>query len=149
MVDLHAQYLGLRLRSPIVASAGPLTSDVDRIVDFFAEDGVYHNVPMERVQGREAIRDLVASWLAQMGEIVHSARHEFPQDWEPGLETRASYDPPGVPVACATHVAVVKVDTCTGAVRFGRAYPSPGECPVAHLAAAAVGAVGRSGQWSG
>lgn len=33
MVDLHAQYLGLRLRSPIVASAGPLTSDVDRIVE--------------------------------------------------------------------------------------------------------------------
>jgi len=43
--------------------------DPERVASFFTEDGVYHNVPMERVQGREAIRDLVASWLAQMGEI--------------------------------------------------------------------------------
>ncbi len=33
MTDLHTEYLGLPLRSPIVASAGPLTSDVDRIVE--------------------------------------------------------------------------------------------------------------------
>jgi len=58
--------------------------------------------------------------IAQIGEIVHSARHEFPPGWEPGLETRASYDPPGVPVSCATHVAVVEVDTCTGRVVFER-----------------------------
>jgi len=31
MTDLHTEYLGLRLRSPIVASAGPLTGDVDQI----------------------------------------------------------------------------------------------------------------------
>jgi len=31
MPDLHTTYLGLSLRSPIVASAGPLTSDVHRI----------------------------------------------------------------------------------------------------------------------
>ena len=31
MPDLHTTYLGLSLRSPIVASAGPLTGDVDRI----------------------------------------------------------------------------------------------------------------------
>ncbi|NND73738.1 MAG: dihydroorotate dehydrogenase-like protein [Ilumatobacter sp.] len=33
MTDLHTDYLGLRLRSPIVASAGPLTGDLDRIVE--------------------------------------------------------------------------------------------------------------------
>ncbi len=33
MADLHTPYLGMRLRSPIVASAGPLTSDVERIVE--------------------------------------------------------------------------------------------------------------------
>ena len=43
--------------------------DPERVASFFTEDGVYHNVPMEQVQGREAIRDLVASWLEQMGEI--------------------------------------------------------------------------------
>ena len=31
MTDLHTTYLGLPLRSPIVASAGPLTGDVDRM----------------------------------------------------------------------------------------------------------------------
>jgi dihydroorotate dehydrogenase (fumarate) len=31
MPDLHTTYLGLALRSPIVASAGPLTGDVDRL----------------------------------------------------------------------------------------------------------------------
>ncbi|HSL75241.1 MAG TPA: dihydroorotate dehydrogenase-like protein [Ilumatobacteraceae bacterium] len=31
MPDLHTSYLGLALRSPIVASAGPLTGDVDRL----------------------------------------------------------------------------------------------------------------------
>lgn len=33
MTDLHTTYLGMRLRSPIVASAGPLTSDPDRIAE--------------------------------------------------------------------------------------------------------------------
>ena len=31
MTDLHTRYLGLRLRSPIVASPGPLTGDLDHI----------------------------------------------------------------------------------------------------------------------
>ena len=31
MTDLHTEYLGLRLRSPIVASAGPYTGDLDRL----------------------------------------------------------------------------------------------------------------------
>ena len=44
--------------------------DPERVASFFTEDGVYHNVPMEQVQGREAVRDLVASWLEQMGEIA-------------------------------------------------------------------------------
>ena len=58
--------------------------------------------------------------MAQLAEAVHSARHEFPDDFEPGLEARASYDPPGVPVSPATHIAVVEVDTYTGAVQFKR-----------------------------
>ncbi len=32
MTDLRTEYLGLQLRSPIVASAGPLTGDVERII---------------------------------------------------------------------------------------------------------------------
>lgn len=33
MTDLHTSYLGLRLRSPLVASAGPYTADLDRLVE--------------------------------------------------------------------------------------------------------------------
>jgi len=33
MTDLHTDYLGLRLRSPIVASSSPYTGDLDRIVE--------------------------------------------------------------------------------------------------------------------
>jgi dihydroorotate dehydrogenase (fumarate) len=31
MTDLHTRYLGLSLRSPLVASAGPYTGDLDKI----------------------------------------------------------------------------------------------------------------------
>jgi dihydroorotate dehydrogenase (fumarate) len=33
MIDLHTDYLGLRLRSPLVASAGPYTGDLDKMVE--------------------------------------------------------------------------------------------------------------------
>jgi dihydroorotate dehydrogenase (fumarate) len=33
MTDLHTRYLGLRLRSPLVASAGPFTGELDRIAE--------------------------------------------------------------------------------------------------------------------
>lgn len=33
MTDLHTNYLGLRLRSPLVASAGPFTGDLTRLVE--------------------------------------------------------------------------------------------------------------------
>ncbi len=36
MTDLHTTYLGLPLRSPLVASAGPLTGDLDRMRDLEA-----------------------------------------------------------------------------------------------------------------
>ena len=31
MTDLHTEYLGLQLRSPLVASAGPYTGDLDKL----------------------------------------------------------------------------------------------------------------------
>jgi dihydroorotate dehydrogenase (fumarate) len=36
MTDLHTDYLGLRLRSPLVASAGPFTGDLDRLAELEA-----------------------------------------------------------------------------------------------------------------
>ncbi len=33
MTDLQVEYLGLHLRSPLVASAGPYTGDLDRMAE--------------------------------------------------------------------------------------------------------------------
>ena len=33
--------------------------DFDRVVSFFAEDGVYHNIPVDPLQGHEAIRGMI------------------------------------------------------------------------------------------
>ena len=40
------------------------TLDVDRIVSFFAEDGVYHNMPIDPVQGHEALKVFIGAFLA-------------------------------------------------------------------------------------
>jgi limonene-1,2-epoxide hydrolase len=49
--------------------------DVDELVSFFTEDGVYHNMPMGPVAGRENVRRLIqgflASWTATEWEIRH------------------------------------------------------------------------------
>ena len=36
MIDLNTRYLGLQLRSPIVASPGPVTGHLDRLVELDA-----------------------------------------------------------------------------------------------------------------
>lgn len=51
------------------------TLDVDRITDFFAEDGVYHNMPIAPVSGRSQLRAFIAmfvkTWSATKWEIVN------------------------------------------------------------------------------
>ncbi|MGB8388062.1 limonene-1,2-epoxide hydrolase family protein [Mycobacterium sp.] len=43
--------------------------DATAIVQYLAEDAVYHNIPMEPVQGREAIRAFIENFLAQLDGI--------------------------------------------------------------------------------
>lgn len=38
--------------------------DTEEIVGFFAPDGIYHNMPMQPVQGTEALRAFIAGFLA-------------------------------------------------------------------------------------
>src|SRR5690606_38317055 len=45
------------------------TPDPDEIAAYFAEDAVYHNIPMEPVVGRAAIRDFVAGFLSTFASI--------------------------------------------------------------------------------
>lgn len=51
------------------------TLDPDRIVAFFADDGVYHNMPMAPVSGRAQLRGFIAgfvkNWTVTDWEIVN------------------------------------------------------------------------------
>ncbi len=38
--------------------------DADELAAFFSEDGVYHNMPMQPVKGRENVRRLIHGFLA-------------------------------------------------------------------------------------
>ena len=55
-------------------------ADVDAIVDAFTQDAVYHNIPMEPVKGREAIRGFVGGLFAGMASAIHfEIRNQFVQ----------------------------------------------------------------------
>ena len=41
----------------------------DNLAEYFTEDAVYHNIPMEPVTGRTAIRDFIASFLGMFDEV--------------------------------------------------------------------------------
>ncbi len=49
--------------------------DADELVDYFTDDGTYHNMPMEPVSGRENVRQLIggflSTWTATEWEIVN------------------------------------------------------------------------------
>ena len=40
------------------------TPDPDELASYFAEEGVYHNIPMDAVVGREAIKAFIAGFTA-------------------------------------------------------------------------------------
>ena len=40
------------------------TPDPEELAGYFAEDGVYHNIPMDPVHGRDAIKQFIAGFLA-------------------------------------------------------------------------------------
>ena len=37
--------------------------DANELVSYFAEDGVYHNVPLEPVSGRDRVHDFIVAFL--------------------------------------------------------------------------------------
>jgi limonene-1,2-epoxide hydrolase len=41
----------------------------DELAEYFTEDAVYHNIPMEPVQGRQAIKEFIAGFLAAFDGI--------------------------------------------------------------------------------
>ena len=57
--------------------------------------------------------------VAEVARVAHLAAHRLPEGAEPGLEVRATFDPPGT-FSNATHGVEVEVDPSTGAVRIRR-----------------------------
>src|SRR5207253_9081991 len=52
--------------------------NVDRFLDFFTDDAVYHNMPLEPVSGKNGIREVLNLFLPAdeiEAEIVHLAAH--------------------------------------------------------------------------
>jgi limonene-1,2-epoxide hydrolase len=43
--------------------------DPDQLAGYFANDAVYHNIPMEPVEGREAIKQFIAGFTAGLDGI--------------------------------------------------------------------------------
>jgi limonene-1,2-epoxide hydrolase len=46
-------------------------SDVDAIVDCFTDDALYHNIPMDPCQGKDAIRAFISGMFGGMAKSVH------------------------------------------------------------------------------
>jgi limonene-1,2-epoxide hydrolase len=51
--------------------------DPEELADFFSEDGIYHNVPMGPVAGRDNVKQLIAgftaAWTATEWDLIHIA----------------------------------------------------------------------------
>ena len=52
------------------------TPDPAELSAYFTEDGVYHNIPMERVVGRAAIADFIADFTAAVDGIDFQVHHQ-------------------------------------------------------------------------
>ncbi len=48
--------------------------NAEKLADFFTEDGIYHNMPMEPVQGREKVKQFITgfiqSWTSTTWELL-------------------------------------------------------------------------------
>jgi limonene-1,2-epoxide hydrolase len=50
-------------------------NDLDRILGFFAEDAVYHNIPVQPVTGTAAIRAVLHSFLSLASQVQWVTHH--------------------------------------------------------------------------
>jgi limonene-1,2-epoxide hydrolase len=49
--------------------------DIDAIIDFFADDAIYHNIPVAPVSGRDAIRATIAGFTNGVDSIEFRVLH--------------------------------------------------------------------------
>ena len=51
------------------------SADIPKIVDFFADDAVYHNMPIQPVQGKDAIKGLIEQFMAPFERAEFEITH--------------------------------------------------------------------------
>jgi limonene-1,2-epoxide hydrolase len=51
--------------------------DPDELAGYFTEDAVYHNIPLEPVQGREAIKEFIAGFVAAFDGIDFNVHRQI------------------------------------------------------------------------
>jgi limonene-1,2-epoxide hydrolase len=51
------------------------TGDIEKLLDFFTEDAVYHNMPLPSVQGKDAIRGIFQAFTAPFERADWEVRH--------------------------------------------------------------------------
>jgi limonene-1,2-epoxide hydrolase len=54
--------------------------DPEALAGYFTEDAVYHNIPMAAVQGREAIKEFIAGFLAAFDGIDFQIHRQVSDD---------------------------------------------------------------------
>lgn len=79
------------------------TPDPEELASYFTEDGVYHNIPMDAVQGREAIKQFIAGFTAGFDGIdfqVHKqvSHGDLVMNERTDVMRRAGGDPISLPV---------------------------------------------------
>lgn len=62
----------------VVASleAAWAAKDVDAIVSHFADDAIYHNIPMDPAVGVDAIREVITGFVGMADSIVFETRNQ-------------------------------------------------------------------------
>lgn len=50
--------------------------DPAELAAFFAEDAVFHNIPMEPIRGRAAIEEYIAGFVTSFGAIDYRIHHQ-------------------------------------------------------------------------
>ena len=54
--------------------------DPEKLASYFTEDAVYHNIPMAAVQGRAAIKEFIAGFLAAFDGIDFQIHRQVSDD---------------------------------------------------------------------
>ena len=51
------------------------SADIPKIVDFFTDEAVYHNMPIQPVQGKDAIKGLIEQFMAPFERAKFEITH--------------------------------------------------------------------------